>query len=162
MEVSFLSRGAGSSSAFPDRPLRARFSEFVTSCTRVVAGTPVRRRNQRNDGYGIGNDIRARIRTPSRRRSEHATAGRAQTHTPGTDQDADPHPGLCITARAMSRVTLPPVRVCDRHARPHSTDDRDVRHPTTSQTTPKNSHLPTIISPQSLHRTKRRRRSQAP
>ena len=83
----------------------------------------------------------------------------ANTHA---REDADPHPGLCITARAMSRVTPPPVRVCDRHARPHSTDDRDVRHPTTSQTTPKNSHLPTIISPQSLHRTKRRRRSQAP
>ena len=157
-----MSRGAGSSSAFPDRPLRARFSEFVTSCTRVVAG-PRRCVDGTNgtDGYGIGNDIRAdSYAVPSALGTRDRGTG-ANTHA---REDADPHPGLCITARAMSRVTPPPVRVCDRHARPHSTDDRDVRHPTTSQTTPKNSHLPTIISPQSLHRhrTKRRRRSQAP
>ena len=149
-----MSRGAGSSSAFPDRPLRARFSEFVTSCTRVVAGTPVRLDGTNGTMDTESEMIHARIRTPSRRRSEHATAGRAQTHTPGrmptpTQDCVSPH-APCHVSRPRAGPRVRPSRTAALDRRPRRTTPHHVADHSQEQSSPHN-HLPTVFAP---HETK--------
>ena len=156
MEVSFLSRGAGSSSAFPDRPLRARFSEFVvTSCTRVVAGTPVRRRNQRNDGYGIGNDIRADsyavpsalgTRDRGTGANTHARDGSGCRPSPRTVYHRTRH----VTCHAPAGPRVRPSRTAALDRRPRRTTPHHVADHSQEQSSPHN-HLPTVFAP---HETK--------